>query len=235
MSNSDRLCVVTGVGPGNGASIARKFSEEGYRVVMLARSVERLQELEKQIPKSVGIPTNVGDPEAIRKTFETIRKELGKVSVLVHNAGSGQFKDFLNTSPEDFEQSWRVNALGLLLCAQESARDMLALGGGAIVVIGATASWRGGRKTAPFASAKAAQRSLAQSMAKSLGPQNIHVSYVIIDGMIDLPRTRANFPDREEETFLNSDRIADTVFYLAHQDRTAWTFELDLRPFVEPW
>ena len=235
MSNSDRICVVTGVGPGNGASISRKFAGEGYRVVMLARSVERLQDLERQIPNSVSIPTNVGDPEAVRKTFETIRKELGKVSVLVHNAGSGQFKDFLNTSPEDFEQSWRTNALGLLTCGQEAARDMLELGGGAIAVIGATASWRGGIKTAPFASAKAAQRSLAQSMAKSLGPQNIHVSYVIIDGMIYLPQTRGNFPDKSEDAFLNPDRIADTVFYLAHQDRTAWTFELDLRPYVERW
>jgi NAD(P)-dependent dehydrogenase (short-subunit alcohol dehydrogenase family) len=235
MSNSDRICVVTGVGPGNGASISRKFAQEGYRVIMLARSVERLQGIEKQIPNSISIPTNVGDREVVRRTFEMIRKEIGKVSVLVHNAGSGQFKDFLNTSPEDFEQSWRVNALGLLLCGQEAARDMLELGGGAIVAIGATASWRGGIKTAPFASAKAAQRSLAQSMAKSLGPQNIHVAYAIIDGMIDVPQTRANFPDRPENSFLNPDRIADTVFYLAHQDPTAWTFELDLRPSVESW
>ena len=164
-----------------------------------------------------------------------IRSELGPVEVLIHNAGSGAFASWDDTTPEQFETAWRTNALGLLQCGRAVTPDMAKAGRGSIVVIGATASRRGGAITAAFASAKAAQRSLAESMARSLWPQGIHVAYLVIDGVIDIPRTRAFFKDKPDEFFLAPDRIADTVHQLVEQDRSAWTFELELRPFGEKW
>ncbi len=233
MSAEGRVCVVTGIGPGNGASLSRRFAAAGYQVAMLARSLERLRELEAQIPGAKGYATDVGSAEQVGKTFARIRADLGPVDVLVHNAGSGAFSSFLDTKPEVFEQAWRTNALGLLLCGQEAVKDMQSAGRGAVIVIGATASLRGGAGTAAFAPAKAAQRSLAQSMARSLGPQGIHVAYVIVDGVIDIPRTRQLLRDKPDDFFLKPDHIADTVFHLVEQERSAWTFELDLRPFGE--
>ncbi len=229
------VCVVTGVGPGNGAAFARRFAREGYRVAMLARSEDRLRELEAEIDGARGYATDVGDPSAVAATFGRIRQELGPVEILVHNAGSGVFGPFLDTTPEQLEESWRTNTLALLLCGREASADMLKGGSGTIVVIGATASLRGGAGFAAFASAKAAQRSLAQSMARSLGPSAIHVAYVVIDGVIDIPRTRAFFADRPDDAFLKPDAIADTVFHVAGQDRSAWSFEVDVRPFGEKW
>ena len=233
MSEKTRVCVVTGVGPGNGASFSRRFAAAGYRVAMLARSEERLRELEAKIPGAKGYATDVGDAGAVSKTFARVRADLGPVDVLVHNAGSGTFGSFLETKPGTFEQTWRINALGLLLCGQEAVKDMLNAGCGAVIVTGATASLRGGAGFAAFAPAKAAQRSLAESMARSLGPQGIHVAYVIVDGVIDIPRTRQALRDRPDEFFLKPDQIAETVLHLVEQDRSAWTFELDLRPFGE--
>ena len=232
---STPVCVITGVGPGNGASFTRKFAGAGYRVAMLARDAERLHKLEAEIPNTRGFPTDVSDAGAVREAFGRIRAQLGAVNVLIHNAGSGMFGPFMNATAEELELSWRTNTLALLLCGQEAASDMLAGGGGSIVVIGATASLRGGAAFASFASAKAAQRSLAQSMARGLGPQGVHVAYVIVDGVIDIPNTRALFSDRPDDFFLHPDAIADTVYHVAQQPRSAWTFEVDLRPFGEKW
>ncbi|MDP3939035.1 MAG: SDR family NAD(P)-dependent oxidoreductase [Deltaproteobacteria bacterium] len=232
---ASRVCVITGVGPGNGAAFSKRFASAGYRVAMLARSEDRLKDLEKAIPGTRGYATDVSDAGQVGEAFARIRKDLGPVDVLLHNAGSGLFGDFLQTPPEMFEESWRVNSLALLLCGQEAVRDMQKAGSGAIVVTGATASLRGGASFAAFASAKAAQRSLAQSMARQLAPQGIHVAYVIVDGVIDIPRTREFFPDRPDEYFLKPDAIAETVHHLVEQDRSAWTFEVDVRPFGEKW
>jgi NAD(P)-dependent dehydrogenase (short-subunit alcohol dehydrogenase family) len=232
---SSPVCVITGVGPGNGAAFTRKFAEAGYRVAMLARDAERLHKLEAEIPNTRGFPTDVGDASAVHETFARVRAQLGAVSVLIHNAGSGMFGPFMNATPDELELSWRTNALALLLCGQEAATDMLAAGAGNIVVIGATASLRGGANFAAFASAKAAQRSLAQSMARGLGAQGVHVSYIIVDGVIDIPNTRGLFPDRPDDFFLQPSAIADTVFHVVQQPRSAWTFEVDVRPFGEKW
>jgi NAD(P)-dependent dehydrogenase (short-subunit alcohol dehydrogenase family) len=232
---SGRVCVVTGVGPGNGAAFSRRFAKAGYRVAMLARSPDRLRELESQIAGARGYPVDVADAAGVSAVFRRIRADLGPVDALVYNAGSGAFGTFLKATPEELEGSWRTNALGLFLCGREAAADMQATGAGAIVVIGATASLRGGATSAAFASAKAAQRSLAQSMARSLGPEGIHVAYIVIDGVVDIPSTRARLRDRPDDFFLKPDQIAENVFYLVQQDRSAWTFELDLRPFGEKW
>jgi NAD(P)-dependent dehydrogenase (short-subunit alcohol dehydrogenase family) len=229
------VCVITGVGPGNGASLTRRFAAAGYRVAMLARSRQTLAELEAAVPAARGYALDVGDATAVGEVFGRIRAELGPVDVLIHNAGSGAFSRFMDTTPEMLEQSWRVNALGLLLCGQAVVRDMLPRRRGAVIVIGATASLRGGANAAAFAQGKAAQRALAQSMARGLGPQGVHVALVIVDGVIDLPRTRAMMPDRPDDFFLKPDAIAEAVYELAHQDRSAWTFEIDLRPYGEKW
>jgi NAD(P)-dependent dehydrogenase (short-subunit alcohol dehydrogenase family) len=234
-TSNGEVCVVTGVGPGTGAALVRRFAAAGHRVAMLARSADKLDELARQVPGARGFATDVGDPDAVRDAFERIRTDLGPVRVLLHNAGNAVFGDFLAITPDQFEQSWRVNALGLLLCGQEAARDMVAAGGGAIVITGATAALRGGATFAAFAPAKAAQRSLAQSMARTLGPKGVHVAYVVVDGVIDMPTTRAFLPDRPDDFFLRPAAIADTVLAITQQDRSAWTFELDVRPFGERW
>ena len=234
-SDTAPVCVVTGVGPANGRALVRKFAEQGYRVAMLSRSAERLAEFEAEIPSSTAYATDVCDEAAVRATFARIRSDLGPTNVLLHNAGNAVFGDCMTVTPEDFEAAWRLNALGLLVCGQEAAADMIASGGGAIVVTGATAALRGGASFAAFAPAKAAQRSLAQSMARSLGPKGVHVAYVIVDGVIDTPVTRSFFSDRPDEFYLKPESIAEAVYALTVQDRSAWTFELDLRPFGESW
>ncbi len=229
------VCVVAGAGPGNGAAIARRFAAEGHAVALIARDSGRVGQLAREIPASRGYACSLTDPVAVGETFGLIRRELGPVAVLVYNAGSGRWADIEQTAPEDFEHSWRVNAFGCLVAAQQVIPDMLAARAGNIVVIGATASLRGGASFTAFASAKAAQRSLAQSMARHLGPRGIHVSYVIIDGVVNLPRTRSRMPDKPDEFFLKPDDIAQTVFFLTTQPQSAWTFELDVRPFGEKW
>lgn len=232
---SNEVCVVTGVGPGTGAALARRFAASGHRVAMLARSTDTLGRLEAELPGSRAYACDVTDAGAVHAVVGRIRADLGPPAVLLHNAGSGVFGAFLDTTPDLFEASWRTNALGLLLCAQAVVPDMLDVGRGAIVVTGATASLRGGANFTAFAAAKAAQRSLAQSMARALGPRGIHVAYVVVDGVIDIPNTRALFPDRPDDFFLRPDAIAETVHHVAQQERSAWTFELDVRPFGERW
>ena len=234
---TSKVCMVTGVGEGNGRSVARRFAREGYRVAMLARTRDALDAFEAEIAGSKGYVCDVGDVGAMLSTVAAVRDELGPIDVLVHNAGSGVFADFLSTTPEQTEAAWRINTLGLLVLGQAAAEDMLKRGGGSIVVVGATAALRGGANFTSFASAKASQRSLAQSMARGLGPKGIHVSYVVIDGLIDIPRVRAMdwARDMPDDAFLLPDAIADAIWYLSEQPRSTWTFELDLRPHRETW
>ena len=145
------------------------------------------------------------------------------------------FADIENITPEQFEQSWRVNAYGAFLCARQVIPDMKARKSGSIVFIGATASRRGGPRSAAFAPAKAAQRSLAESMARSLWPAGIHVSLIVVDGVVDLPRTRAMMPGKPDSFFIKPSGVAETAFHLTCQDPSAWSFEVEARPFAEPW
>ena len=230
-----KLCVITGVGAGNGASFSRRFTREGYRVVMLARNLAYLETLAKEIPGSVAMECDVRDPGAIQQVFARIHEEIGTGDTLIYNAGAGEWASIMDTSLEGMESSWATNTLGLVACAQEVIPSMTEKGEGSIMVIGATASLRGGAQSTAFASAKAAQRSVAQSMARDLGPKGIHVGYLIIDGIIDIERTRERFPDRADDFFMQPDAIADSVYALTQQDRSAWAFEIDLRPYGEKW
>ncbi|HAU40474.1 MAG TPA: short-chain dehydrogenase [Gammaproteobacteria bacterium] len=230
-----KLCVITGVGAGNGASFSRRFTREGYRIVMLARNLAYLETLATEIPGSVAMECDVRDPGAIQQVFARIHEEIGTVDTLIYNAGAGEWASIMDTSLEGMESSWATNTLGLVACAQQVIPSMTENGEGNIMVIGATASLRGGAQSTAFASAKAAQRSVAQSMARDLGPKGIHVGYLIIDGIIDIERTRARFPDRANDFFMQPDAIADSVYALTQQDRSAWAFEIDLRPYGEKW
>ena len=230
-----KLCVITGVGAGNGASFSRRFTREGYQVVMLARNLAYLETLAKEIPGSVAMECDVRDPDAIQDVFARIHEEIGTVDTLIYNAGAGEWASIMDTSLEGMQSSWATNTLGLVACAQQVIPSMTENGEGNIMVIGATASLRGGAQSTAFASAKAAQRSVAQSMARDLGPKGIHVGYLIIDGIIDIERTRERFPDRADDFFMQPDAIADSVYALTQQDRSAWAFEIDLRPYGEKW
>ena len=230
-----KLCVITGVGAGNGASFSRRFTREGYRVVMLARNLAYLETLAKEIPGSVAMECDVRDPGAIQQVFARIQEDIGTVDTLIYNAGAGEWASIMDTSLEGMQSSWATNTLGLVACAQQVIPSMTENGEGNIMVIGATASLRGGAQSTAFASAKAAQRSVAQSMARDLGPKGIHVGYLIIDGIIDIERTRERFPDRADDFFMQPDAIADSVYALTQQDRSAWAFEIDLRPYGEKW
>lgn len=229
-----KVCVIAGVGPGNGLSLGKRFARAGYRVMLLARSEARLQTIAGQIPDAATYTCDITDESSVTSTFEAIRSDVGEVDTLIYNAGAGIFGSVEEIDSVSFETAWRVNALGCFLCCQQVIRALKDKGGN-IVVIGATASKRGGAKFAAFASAKAAQYNFAQSLARHLGPQGIHVSYIVIDGVIDIPRTREIFPDRDDSFFLRPDDIAETVYHVTEQSPSAWTFEVDLRPAAENW
>jgi NADP-dependent 3-hydroxy acid dehydrogenase YdfG len=228
-------CVVVGVGPGNGAAFARKFAKQGFRVALLARNLDYLKTLEAEIPDSRAYAYDVTAIAQAPGVFGRIKAELGPVEVLIYNAGAGKFAPIDDATAQDFETAWRTNALGCAIACQQIIPDMRAAGRGHIVIIGATASVKAGAHSAPFASAKAAQRGLAQSMARHLGPDKIHVAYVILDGVVNLARTRQAMPDKPDAFFMKPEDIAESVYFLTRQPQSAWSFETDLRPFGEKW
>jgi len=235
---SDRnqpVCAVIGIGPGNGEALVKRFSAEGYAVAMLSRDPGTLRQMESRYPGTRGYPCDASDPAQVNGAFELLEQELGPIDTLVYNAGAGVFKNVESCSPEEFEQTWRTNTLGLFHASRAALPQLRQHRQASLIVTGASAAWRGRANSAPFASAKAAQRSLAQSLARQLGPENIHVAYLVIDGVIDLPRTREMLPDKPDDFFIQADAVADTVWALCRQAPSAWTFELDLRPFGENW
>ncbi|MCY3932973.1 MAG: SDR family NAD(P)-dependent oxidoreductase [Acidobacteria bacterium] len=232
---SDPVCLISGVGPGTGAALARRFASGGYRVAMLARNEERLRSLEAEIECARGYVCDVSDPEAVRATVARVRGDLGAPTVLVHNAVGGAFGDFLEVEPEQLRANFEVNVMGLLYLARALAPAMIEAGRGAIMVTGNTSARRGMPRFAGFAPTKAGQRILAESMARSLGPQGVHVAYFVIDAVIDLEWTRQRMPDRPDDFFIRPEAIAENVWYVAHQDPSAWSFEVELRPYGEHW
>ncbi len=229
-----RVAVIAGVGPGIGAALARRFAAAGYTVAILARSRDALDALVQGIGARAYV-CDVTSPKSITATFAAIRTDLGATEVLVYNAGGGVFADVEAITPEQFEASWRVNAFGALLCSQAVIPAMKAASRGSIVFIGATASRRGGPRSAAFGPAKAAQRSLAESMARSLWPAGIHVALVVVDGVVDLARTRLTMRDKPDSFFIQPKGVAETIYQLSQQDPSAWSFEVEARPFGENW
>lgn len=230
-----RVCAIVGVGPGNGAAFARRFAAEGYSVALLARRTDLSRELAAELPGAHAYACDVGDATSVAQAFAAIRADLGEVAVVVYNAGSGAWGSIEEVTAEAFETNWRVNALGAFLVAKEVIPAMKSAGAGAFVFVGATSSRRGGAKTAAFAPAKAAQRSLAESMAKHLWPSGIHVSLIVLDGVVDSARTRERMPDKPDSFFVKPADVADLAFRLTEQPRSAWSFEVEARPFGENW
>lgn len=230
-----KVCVVTGVGPGNGAALGRRFAREGYAVALLARTTQTSGPLASTLAGARAYACDVTEADAVARTFETIEKEMGPVHTLVYNAGSGLWGNIEQIDAAALEGAFRVNTLGLLLTTKRVLASMQTRGEGNIVVIGATSSRRGAARAAAFAPAKAAQKSLTESMARHLWPQGIHVCLVVIDGVVDLPRTRAMLKDKPDDFFVAPDDLADTAFHLTTQPRSAWSFEVEARPFKETW
>jgi NAD(P)-dependent dehydrogenase (short-subunit alcohol dehydrogenase family) len=230
-----RVCAVVGVGPGNRAALGRRFAQEGYAVALLARTNATSGPLATALTDARAYACDVTDAAAVTRAFEAIERDMGPVHTLVYNAGSGVWGTIEEIDAAVLEDALRVNALGLLLTAKRVIPSMKRLGEGNIVVIGATSSRRGVARTAAFAPAKAAQRSLTESMARHLWPQHIHVCLVIVDGVVDLPRTRAMLKDKPDDFFVHPDDLANTAFQLTTQLPSAWSFELEARPFRENW
>ncbi len=229
------VCAILGVGPGNGMAIARKFDAEGYALALCARRGGEMETAATGFASARGYAADVTDPAGLEAALAAAARDLGPIGTLVYNAGSGVWGTFDKLTADDFRASLEVNAVGLFSAARAVVPGMRAAGGGTIVVIGAGAALRGRPGTVAFAAGKAAQRSVAQSLARQLGPEDIHVAYVVLDGVVDLERSKARMPDKPAEFFLSAAGIAEAVWALAAQDRQAWTFELDLRPFGESW
>ena len=235
MEKKNPVALVTGVGPGTGAAISRRFSRGGYSVAMLARNRERLARLKDEIPNSHAYSCDVTNEAQLDATIEAIRGELGAPKVLIHNAVGGAFGNFMEIDPKVLNQNFQVNTMALLYLARRLAPAMVAVGEGAIIASGNTSALRGKASFAGFAPTKAAQRILAESIAREVGPKGVHVAYVLIDAVIDLEWTRKRFPDAPNEFFITPAAIADEVWHVAHQDRSAWSFNVEVRPFRETW
>ncbi len=231
----DKIAVITGVGPGTGASLTRRFAAGGYKVAMLARNADRLAELEKEVQGAKAYPCDVSDPAAVAKTADAIERDLGAPSVVIHNAVGGAFGTFLDVKPDVLNANFQTNTMGLLYLAQRFVPAMIAKGHGALIATGNTSAQRGRAGFAGFAPTKAAQRILAEAIARDAGPKGVHVAYVVIDAVIDVPWARERFKDRPEDFFIKSAAIADEIFHLAHQDKSAWSFNVEIRPFAEVW
>ncbi len=234
MSNV-HVVAVAGVGPGNGAALAERFASGGCHLALLSRDIAHGEAVASRIKGSRAYRCDVSDAVAVSACFKAIAQDLGPVDTLLYNAGNGVFADIESITAEQLEQAWRVNTLGAFLCAREVIPAMKAKKKGNIVFIGATASRRGGKNSAAFAPAKAAQRSLAESMARSLWPAGIHVALIVIDGVVDLERTRAAMPQKPAEFFVDPAGVAAIAWQLTGQSRQAWSFELEARPFGEVW
>jgi NAD(P)-dependent dehydrogenase (short-subunit alcohol dehydrogenase family) len=236
-----KIAVIAGVGSGLGAALARRFVREGCQVALLARSIEYIETLASELNGKYksdvahAIGCDLTDPKQISTAFAKIRKELGRVDLLVNHASGGGGplgSSLIDLDPANFEQAWRVGVYGALLCSREAARDMLSPNhnhvGGTIIFTGATSSVRGA--SIAFSSAKFASRGLAQAMARELWPQGIHVAHVIIDGIIGDAEDQSPAEDADHEPEMHPDAIADVYWQLIRQERSAWTLELDLRP-----
>lgn len=228
-----RTVVIAGVGPGLGASIARKFGAEGCKIGLFARSEEFIEALADELDETAGnalaVPTDITDPKAVAEGFETIREAFGPVDVLVNHASGGAWKGLRDLSTEEFDQALAVGARGGFLCSQEAVEDMLDEDGGTVIFTGATSSVRGNDGALAFSAGKFAVRGMAESMARDLGPEGIHVAHVVIDGGIRPPEREV----QSSEEYLDPDAIAESYWHLVEQDESAWTLELDLRPHVE--
>jgi NAD(P)-dependent dehydrogenase (short-subunit alcohol dehydrogenase family) len=233
---SGKVCVVVGVGEGLGMALALRFAA-GYKVALVARSPEVIGKTAGEIKAAGGIALPVQSDATVEAeiaaAYDRINRELGPVEILIYNGGRRPMGRLMDTTPQVFEETWRLHTFGAFLWARQVVPEMLSRRSGAILITGATAGVRPWPTSAGFAPAKFAVRGLAEVMSRDLHPQGIHVAYVNVDGGIDMPLLRKFRPETKEEDLLKPSAIADAFWYLAHQDRSAWSHELDIRPFKE--
>jgi len=229
------LAIITGVGPGTGSAMARRFHAGGYKVAMLARTAERLADLESELPNAFAVPCDVADPVALAAALEGIEQRAGAPKVVIHNAVGGAFGNFLDIEPEVLQRNFQINVMALLHLARWAAPRMEAAGGGALLVTGNTSAFRGKAGFAGFAPTKAAQRILTEAIAREMGPRGVHASFMMIDAVIDVHWARARFPDKPDDFFIKPSDIAEEVWHVTHQPRSAWSFLTEVRPFRESW
>ncbi len=222
--------VIAGVGPGLGESIARRFVTEGYTVGMFGRTESYLHDLETALgDTALGVPVDVTDPDAVTRGFEAVRDAFGPVSVLVNHASGAAWKGIEDITQDEFRHALNVGPLGALHCTKCAVPGMKAQGDGTVIFTGATSAVRGRGGALGFSAAKFACRGMAESLARELGPQGIHVAHVVIDGQI-----RENAVELDAPA-LDPDAIAESYLHLVNQDPSSWTLELDLRPNTEPF
>ena len=240
---SDKAVLVVGAGDATGGAIARRFAREGYVACVTRRHADRLEPLVAAIEADGGRARAFGSDarkeEEMIALIETIEREIGPVEIAIYNIGANVNFPIRETTTRVFHKVWEMACFGGFLLGREVAKRMVPRGRGTILFTGATASVRGRSGYAAFASAKQGLRAVAQSMARELGPEGIHVAHVVIDGAIDTAWIRENFPERaalkSQDGILDPDAIAETYWRLHCQPRSAWTHELDLRPWIESW
>jgi NAD(P)-dependent dehydrogenase (short-subunit alcohol dehydrogenase family) len=240
---SPKIALVVGAGDSTGGAIAARFAKEGYIACLTRRSADKLQPAVDAIRaaggQAFGFGSDARKEEDVIELVDRIEREHGPIEVLVFNIGANVPCSILEETARKYFKIWEMACFGGFLNAREVAKRMVQRGRGTILFTGATAAVRGSANFAAFAGAKHALRALAQSMARELGPHNIHVAHLIVDGAIDTEFIRSNFPERyalkEEGGILNPAHIAENYWNLHMQPRDAWTFEMDLRPYMEPW
>lgn len=240
-----KVAIVIGAGNATGGAIARRFAREGYAAAITrrARNLDELEGLAESIRSHGGIAYPYGvdarHENEMVPLFEQVEREIGPIEVVVFNVGGNVRFEVTETTSRVYRKVWEMVAFAGFLTGREAARHMLPRGRGSILFTGATASVRGGAGFSAFAGAKHALRALAQSMARELGPKGIHVAHVIIDGAIETQWIKELFPERyalkNQDGILKPDQIAENYWMLHEQPRSAWTNELDLRPWIEPW
>lgn len=226
----DRVVLLAGAGGDLGPNLAQALLDAGWRVIGVGRDRTRLSAALAELPVQQEV-AELGDEGQL----QALSARVGPVDAVVHLAGRLDLGHLAETTPSTFEASWRANCYAPFLVARTFAPPMITRGQGAMVFFGATSSWRGSARTSAFSSGKQALRGLAQSLAKELGPHGVHVAHLVIDGKIAGARTVARFPEAKLEDCLSPQAVASTVVALLEQPRSAWTFELDLRPDRERW
>ncbi|MBB1603151.1 SDR family oxidoreductase [Variovorax sp. UMC13] len=242
-SEEKKVALVIGAGDSTGGAIAERFAQEGYIACLTRRSADKLEPLlggiRAQGGQAFGYGSDARKEEEVIALIEQVEAEHGPIEVLVFNIGANVPCSILEETARKYFKIWEMACLSGFLNAREVAKRMVKRGRGTILFTGATAGLRGSANFAAFAGAKHALRALAQSMARELGPMNIHVAHVVVDGAIDTEFIRTSFPERyalkEQDGILNPKHIAENYWYLHTQPRDAWTFELDLRPYMERW
>ncbi|MGH8528931.1 MAG: SDR family oxidoreductase [Nevskiales bacterium] len=238
-----KIALVVGAGDATGGAIAKRFAREGYIACVTRRSADKLQPLVEAIVqtggRARGFPSDARKEEEVVALVERIERDIGPIEVLVFNIGANVPSSILDETARKYFKIWEMACFGGFLFGREVAKRMVTRMRGTIIYTGATASLRGSAGFAAFAGAKHALRALAQSMAKELGPKNIHIAHVVVDGAIDTEFVRSNLPQvyatKDKDGILNPEHIADNYWHLHRQPRDAWTFELDLRPWMEKW